>query len=76
MPKYYEDKEPDYRACAGIREDFKECLLRHDCVVKFVDRHFVTDQRPQIRTCTPVVHPHSWTQGQDSEEGKDIEKPM
>ncbi|XP_018557806.1 cytochrome c oxidase assembly factor 5 [Lates calcarifer] len=34
MPKYYEDKEPDNRACAGIREDFKACLLQHDCVVK------------------------------------------
>lgn len=34
MPKYYEDKEEDSRACAGIREDFKACLLQHDCVVK------------------------------------------
>uniref|UniRef100_A0A3P8NG17 Cytochrome c oxidase assembly factor 5 n=1 Tax=Astatotilapia calliptera TaxID=8154 RepID=A0A3P8NG17_ASTCA len=34
MPKYYEDKEEDNRACAGIREDFKACLLQHDCVVK------------------------------------------
>ncbi len=34
MPKYYEDKEEDGRACAGIREDFKACLLQHDCVVK------------------------------------------
>ncbi|KAI3356375.1 hypothetical protein L3Q82_017601 [Scortum barcoo] len=34
MPKYYEDKEEDTRACAGIREDFKACLLQHDCVVK------------------------------------------
>lgn len=34
MPKYYEDKEVDNQACAGIREDFKECLLQHDCVVK------------------------------------------
>uniref|UniRef100_A0A3B3IDG1 Cytochrome c oxidase assembly factor 5 n=1 Tax=Oryzias latipes TaxID=8090 RepID=A0A3B3IDG1_ORYLA len=32
MPKYYEDKEEDYRACAGVREDFKACLLQHDCV--------------------------------------------
>lgn len=37
MPKYYEDKEEDYRACAGIREDFKACLLQHDCVVKVGD---------------------------------------
>lgn len=34
MPKYYEDKEEDDRACAGVREDFKACLLQHDCVVK------------------------------------------
>uniref|UniRef100_A0A3P9NTU5 Cytochrome c oxidase assembly factor 5 n=1 Tax=Poecilia reticulata TaxID=8081 RepID=A0A3P9NTU5_POERE len=34
MPKYYEDKEEDTRACAGIREDFKACLLQHDCVGK------------------------------------------
>ncbi|XP_028446586.1 cytochrome c oxidase assembly factor 5 isoform X2 [Perca flavescens] len=34
MPKYYEDKEEDTRACAGVREDFKACLLQHDCVVK------------------------------------------
>lgn len=34
MPKYYEDKEEDTRACAGIREDFKACLLQHDCVIK------------------------------------------
>ncbi|KAK9969635.1 hypothetical protein ABG768_027793 [Culter alburnus] len=34
MPKYYEDKEEDGRACAGVREDFKACLLQHDCVVK------------------------------------------
>ena len=34
MPQYYEDKEEDLRACAGVREDFKACLLQHDCVVK------------------------------------------
>ena len=34
MPKYYEDKEEDTRACSGIREDFRACLLQHDCVVK------------------------------------------
>ncbi|TNN66335.1 Cytochrome c oxidase assembly factor 5 [Liparis tanakae] len=34
MPKYYEDKEEDTRACAGVREDFKACLLEHDCVRK------------------------------------------
>lgn len=34
MPQYYEDKEEDFRTCAGIREDFKACLLQHDCVVK------------------------------------------
>lgn len=47
MPKYYEDKEEDNRACAGIKEDFKACLLQHDCVLK-------------VRTSTnggPVVAP-------------------
>lgn len=34
MPKYYEEKEEDNRACAGIKEDFKACLLQHDCVLK------------------------------------------
>ncbi|XP_028846972.1 cytochrome c oxidase assembly factor 5 [Denticeps clupeoides] len=34
MPKYYEEKEEDGRACAGVREDFKNCLLQHDCVLK------------------------------------------
>lgn len=34
MPKYYEDKEEDNRACAGIKEDFRACLLQHDCVLK------------------------------------------
>ncbi|KAM9850671.1 cytochrome c oxidase assembly factor 5 [Aulostomus maculatus] len=34
MPKYYEGKEDDGRSCAGIREDFKDCILNHDCVVK------------------------------------------
>uniref|UniRef100_A0A672K387 Cytochrome c oxidase assembly factor 5 n=1 Tax=Sinocyclocheilus grahami TaxID=75366 RepID=A0A672K387_SINGR len=36
MPKYYEDKEDDGRACAGLREDFKACLLQHDCVAKVI----------------------------------------
>lgn len=44
MPKYYEDKEEDTRACAGIREDFKACLLQHDCVVK------VSTKRPLVTT--------------------------
>lgn len=41
MPKYYEDKEEDTRACAGIREDFRACLLEHDCVVKVKKRPLV-----------------------------------
>lgn len=44
MPKYYEDKEEDNQACAGIREDFKACLLQHDCVVK------VSTERPLVIT--------------------------
>ena len=44
MPQYYEDKEEDLRACAGVREDFKACLLQHDCVVKVCGclRHLFT----------------------------------
>lgn len=47
MPKYYEDKEEDSRACAGIREDFKACLLQHDCVVKVRNRPSGTPE-PQV----------------------------
>lgn len=42
MPRYYEDKEVDHRACSGLREDFKECLLTHDCVVKVRTLHLLT----------------------------------
>ncbi|KAG7254866.1 hypothetical protein CRUP_030291, partial [Coryphaenoides rupestris] len=38
MPQYYEDKEEDGRACSGVREDFKSCLLHHDCVLKLDPR--------------------------------------
>ncbi|GCB75423.1 hypothetical protein scyTo_0016420 [Scyliorhinus torazame] len=34
MPKYYEEKEEDGRACARVREDLRACLLNHDCVLK------------------------------------------
>ncbi|KAK1169669.1 cytochrome c oxidase assembly factor 5-like [Acipenser oxyrinchus oxyrinchus] len=34
MPKYYEDKDEDNKACSGVREDLKSCLLQHDCVLK------------------------------------------
>uniref|UniRef100_A0A8D0L5N3 Cytochrome c oxidase assembly factor 5 n=1 Tax=Sphenodon punctatus TaxID=8508 RepID=A0A8D0L5N3_SPHPU len=34
MPKYYEDKEVDKRACAGLREDLSNCLLESPCVVQ------------------------------------------
>ncbi|KAJ6667417.1 hypothetical protein lerEdw1_016538 [Lerista edwardsae] len=34
MPKYYEEKETDGRACAGVREDLRCCLLECPCVVK------------------------------------------
>uniref|UniRef100_A0A8D0E9K3 Cytochrome c oxidase assembly factor 5 n=1 Tax=Salvator merianae TaxID=96440 RepID=A0A8D0E9K3_SALMN len=34
MPKYYEGKEDDKRACAGVREDFRDCLLNCACVIK------------------------------------------
>ncbi|XP_078401312.1 cytochrome c oxidase assembly factor 5 [Cetorhinus maximus] len=34
MPKYYEEKEEDGRACVGVKEDLRTCLLGHDCVLK------------------------------------------
>ncbi|KAK9401856.1 cytochrome c oxidase assembly factor 5 [Crotalus adamanteus] len=34
MPKYYEGKEEDRRACSGIREDLKSCLLECPCVIQ------------------------------------------
>ncbi|KAM9173609.1 cytochrome c oxidase assembly factor 5 [Pangshura tecta] len=34
MPKYYEEKEEDGRACAGVREDLKQCLLETACVIQ------------------------------------------
>lgn len=34
MPKYYEGKEEDKRACSGVREDLKSCLLECPCVIK------------------------------------------
>ncbi|XP_060089832.1 cytochrome c oxidase assembly factor 5-like [Heteronotia binoei] len=34
MPKYYEDKEKDERACAGVREDLRDCLLESFCIVQ------------------------------------------
>ncbi|KAJ7397494.1 hypothetical protein BTVI_135092 [Pitangus sulphuratus] len=34
MPKYYEDKEEDGRACGGVREDLRQCLLESPCVLQ------------------------------------------
>lgn len=34
MPKYYEEKEEDGRACAGVREDLRQCLLETSCVTQ------------------------------------------
>uniref|UniRef100_A0A803W283 Cytochrome c oxidase assembly factor 5 n=1 Tax=Ficedula albicollis TaxID=59894 RepID=A0A803W283_FICAL len=34
MPKYYEDKEEDGRACSGVREDLRQCLLESPCVLQ------------------------------------------
>lgn len=55
MPKYYEDKEEDGRACAGVREDFKACLLQHDCVVKVTSALFVT-MHSNIDLCHDFVY--------------------
>jgi len=52
MPKYYEDKEEDTRACAGVREDFKACLLEHDCVRKASARPLRVQQ---LGGCCPLV---------------------
>lgn len=34
MPKYYEDKEEDGRACGGVMEDLRQCLLESPCVLQ------------------------------------------
>ncbi|NXS55237.1 COA5 factor, partial [Brachypteracias leptosomus] len=35
MPKYYDDKEEeDGRACGGVREDLRQCLLESPCVLQ------------------------------------------
>ncbi|KAJ7428829.1 cytochrome c oxidase assembly factor 5-like protein [Willisornis vidua] len=34
MPRYYEDKEQDGRACSGVREDLRQCLLESPCVLR------------------------------------------
>ncbi|KAF7253990.1 Cytochrome c oxidase assembly factor 5 [Varanus komodoensis] len=34
MPKYYEGKESDGRACSGVREDLVTCLVEHACVAE------------------------------------------
>ncbi|NXJ79389.1 COA5 factor, partial [Trogon melanurus] len=35
MPKYYEEKEEeDGRACGGVREDLRQCLLESACVLR------------------------------------------
>nr|XP_033804902.1 cytochrome c oxidase assembly factor 5 [Geotrypetes seraphini] len=34
MPKYFEGKEEEQNACAGVKEDLKMCLLETDCVLK------------------------------------------
>ncbi|XP_005013420.1 cytochrome c oxidase assembly factor 5 [Anas acuta] len=34
MPKYYEEKEEDGRACGGVREDLRQCLLESPCVLQ------------------------------------------
>lgn len=34
MPKYYEEKEEDGRACHGVREDLRQCLLESRCVLQ------------------------------------------
>ncbi|XP_065487225.1 cytochrome c oxidase assembly factor 5 isoform X1 [Caloenas nicobarica] len=34
MPKYYEEKVEDGRACGGVREDLRQCLLESACVLQ------------------------------------------
>ncbi|NWR82236.1 COA5 factor, partial [Centropus bengalensis] len=34
MPRYYEEKEEDARACGGVREDLRQCLLESPCVLR------------------------------------------
>lgn len=45
MPKYYEDKEEDGRACSGVREDLRQCLLESPCVLRVSPLPF----RPETR---------------------------
>lgn len=48
MPKYYEDKEEDGRACSGVREDLRQCLLESPCVLQ-VSAAALPGQRPAGR---------------------------
>nr|XP_029131954.1 cytochrome c oxidase assembly factor 5-like [Labrus bergylta] len=78
MPKYYEDKEEDNRACAGIREDFKACLLQHDCVVKdgkLPSECLKEGHCKALQTSFFECRGQCWTRDQDSEERKDTEEP-
>uniref|UniRef100_A0A8C3P3R6 Uncharacterized protein n=1 Tax=Cyanoderma ruficeps TaxID=181631 RepID=A0A8C3P3R6_9PASS len=50
MPKYYEDKEEDGRACGGVREDLRQCLLESPCVLRV---SAATD--PQVALLRPLI---------------------
>nr|XP_057938422.1 cytochrome c oxidase assembly factor 5 isoform X1 [Doryrhamphus excisus] len=85
MPKYYEDKEEDNTACAGVKEDFKSCLLQHDCVIKegkmpsecLKEGHCKALQTLffECKRSMFILSLYSLTQGQDSEEEKDTNGP-
>lgn len=69
MQKCYKDEEEDKRACAGVREDFKACLLQYDCVVK---EGKMPSQCLKDGHCKAL---QTSSQGQGSEKGRDIKEP-
>lgn len=54
MPKYYEDKEEDGRACSGVREDLRQCLLESPCVLQVSALPFGS-RDPQVALLRPLV---------------------
>lgn len=53
MPKYYEEKEEDGRACGGVREDLRQCLLESACVLQ-VSAVALPAESPQPRVSAAV----------------------
>lgn len=60
MPKYYEDKEEDGRACGGVREDLRQCLLESPCVLQVSAAAFLGE------SCGPRPTPGSNPEGTEA----------